>query len=774
MKLTDALALYANGPLEQMALHQGLYEFTERTRALARIRVAQSLGRKMSEPDQVARNVRQIGPVGRAALKILLDGGPLGLDRLRQTLTRAGVNLRPPAPGDDKELDTLTPNYIGTPTLVDALARAAMFGIILALDPPANAPNGLEDGIGARFHVADEIARAVRDYELLDEAYDSVGAEPPPQAFSITPADFLRDLGKYWRYVRAQGGLRLTAQGWIFKADFKNVRAAFNLPPAGDEPKTSRLWFLRRLLMALKMLDLTENSLIHKEEPDGFLNMSMLDRMSQTFMAWANGDIWHEMMALQFMGADWTMAVSDPHETSPQRLSAARLSVLRELAFASQDAHGNLSGAWLSVDKFIEKMRGDEYDFLYPRMTQPVNSFRIGGVYTNYNDPLELRFQESRKESEVWNLVERKFIAHMLAGPLHWMGLLEFDSLPASPDAPPARMRLTHTGAWLLNMGEPPVFAQGGGRVLVQPNFTVLAMEPVSDTVLADIENFAEYQSGDRAMNYLISRQSVYRGQRAGWDAARVIAFLESHQGGPIPSNIKRSLEEWQQQHTRITFVKGATLLQYADAITRESAKDALDKDALTPLSDTFDLVGEGVTGFQMLKKLRAGGWSPLLTRPAEETSETLMRLSEDGAVTLRHAVPDALALARLLPLAEQGEGGLRISAKSVRAALANGQHVDGVLATLGQLADGGAPARLQTNIRAWAAFYGAATLREVILLELPNAEVLESAIKDSELGKYLMPVEQGGRALAFVEPQHAKRVRGLLEERGIAIQSAT
>lgn len=99
MKLTDALALYSNHALEQIALQQGLFEIADRgLRGSGRIRAAQALSKKMSEPDQVARNVRQIGPVGRAALKILLDGGPLGIDRLRQTLTRAGITLRAPNP----------------------------------------------------------------------------------------------------------------------------------------------------------------------------------------------------------------------------------------------------------------------------------------------------------------------------------------------------------------------------------------------------------------------------------------------------------------------------------------------------------------------------------------------------------------------------------------------------------------------------------------------------------------------------------------------------
>ena len=770
MKFLDALGAYSNPALEQIAFQQGLFEISDKgLRGSGRIRAIAQLSKNMAQPDQVARNIRQIGPVGRAMLKILLDGGSLSVERMGQALARAGVALRAPEDATMGETETKSnPDYIGIPSLKDAVTRCAMCGVIFAADPPSAAE--LANALGTRLIVPDEVTRAARDYDLLNEEYENLSADAPAQTYSITPADFLRDLGKYWRYARAQGGMRLTAQEWLFKSDFKNLQAAFNIQPPTDEARAQRLWFLRRMLMSLGLAGTTPNSILANEQAGDFFSLPMTERMAQTFASWLAQDVWNELAALEQADVGWGLAQVKPHDTPHSRVLRARLNVLRQLAFASQDAQGNVSSNWLSMDKFVEKMRADEYNFLYPRRDASANGMYLGGVYTNYRDPLELRFAKSYKETEAWSVVERKFIAHVLTGPLHWLGLLAFDRPPAGADAP-ARMRLTPAGAWLLNLAPAPAFAERGGRVLVQPNFTVLAMEPVSDAVLADIESFADYQSGDRAMNYTLTRQSVYRGQRAGWGANRIVAFLESHQGAPIPNNIKRSLEEWQQQHLRVTFVKNATLLQYADAATRQTAQEALDAAALEILSDTFDMAQPGTRASGLLQNLRAGGWSPLVTNPAQEPPEPLMRLSEDGAVALRHAVPDVIALNRVLPLTEQTPAGLRVSAKSVRAALANGQLVDEMIVTLGQLAEGGLPARLSANIHTWAAFYGSVALRPIMLLALPNAEVLASAIKDSDLGKYLSPIEQSGKALALVEPQHADVVRELLEDRGIFIQ---
>jgi hypothetical protein len=115
------------------------------------------LSKNMAQPDQVARNIRQIGPVGRAMLKILLDGGSLSVERMGQALARAGVALRPPDDATMGETETKSnPDYIGIPSLKDAVTRCAMCGVIFAADPPSAAE--LANALGTRLIVPDVFA----------------------------------------------------------------------------------------------------------------------------------------------------------------------------------------------------------------------------------------------------------------------------------------------------------------------------------------------------------------------------------------------------------------------------------------------------------------------------------------------------------------------------------------------------------------------------------------------------------------------------------------
>jgi hypothetical protein len=349
--------------------------------------------------------------------------------------------------------------------------------------------------------------------------------------------------------------------------------------------------------------------------------------------------------------------------------------------------------------------------------------------------------------------------------------------------AEPAAYRLTRVGAWLLGLGEPPEFIESGGRVLVQPNFTIIAMEPVSDTVLLALDEFAESQGGDRAITYHLTRQSVYHAQRTGWDARRISAFLEQHQAAPLPANVQRSLEEWQVLHQRITFHRGASLLQYADDAAREGAREALKSTGVDvePLSDRFERIvttnrapGQGTPAPAAITAvLSDAGWMPLVTPPGSDAAQTegVIHFDEAGHVIFKQAVPNVFALSQLASVTETSDGRLRISAPSVRAAVSRGISLDELLANLAHLHDGPLPLKVETSIRAWAGFYGEAALTATHLLELSSMEVLNNLLEDGEVGQYLRPIEGSATPLALVNTANVERVRAVLIERGVSVR---
>lgn len=412
----------------------------------------------------------------------------------------------------------------------------------------------------------------------------------------------------------------------------------------------------------------------------------------------------------------------------------------------------------------------------------------------------------------------RAMVLSMLVGPLHWMGLIDLGyEAPeqAGSVAPPVAYRLSQTGLWLLDLAEPPQFVESGGRVIVQPNFTVLAMEPVADSVLIELDQFAELRGGDRAMTYELTRYSVYRGQRAGWNAQRIATFLEQHQGAPLPANVRRSLEEWQALHHRIVFYRSACVAQFADDEAREAACKALSQSGfeLTTLGPAHTLIAPANTDrlpsasgqivSQVVDILTQAGWAPEVGRPAPEHDDTegclrLVSASDpSGApifeVIFKQPAPSLFALGQLAPLLDHSSFSagretvgaanpalhpdlfrlrrpVHITAASIRRALSQHMNVDEILALLAHLHDGPLPDSVEHLIREWARFYGRAHMNPVCLVALDNHDVLHNLLDDPTVGRYLRPIEGSGLPFAVVEPAHAEIVREMLAERGIEV----
>jgi hypothetical protein len=598
---------------------------------------------------------------------------------------------------------------------------------------------------------------------------------PDAPSFSIlraSAADFQRDLGRYWRYVRKVGGIALTQQGWIYKSAFKSLMAALN---AGDTPAderdNGRLLFMRRLLQAMNELLSTHQSRRLTINPDGrLLGMSMAQRVQWTFEIWRDSVAWNELLRLPLQ----TFGSNERLNTWPA-LTKSRLGVLRAISALSHA--GQQAGAWVATADLIAHVKRNDYAFLFERRHRGSG---WGNFYTSPyygpNNPYGLSFGV-KNEAEGWDLVEGGFIVNVLTGPLYWMGLVELGyQRDGGENIRPAAFRLTPPGAWLIGGGEAPQFIESGGKVIVQPNFTVLALEPVSDAVLNDLDHFAESQGGERAMAYQLTRESLYRAQQSGWDAARVVAFLEAHQGAPIPANVRRSLEEWETTHRRITFHRNVCVVQFADAQAERELADALRPFEPQAIGQHFKMI-EQRTADEVAHALRQAGWMPVVQAAGETATRGVLRTNDEGEVTFTQAAPSVYALAELSRFAELPAGKsddkhkqALITAASVRAAMSAGASLDQLLTTLAELHAGPLPAALEQKIRAWSNFFGHATLQQVTLLELSSYEVLINLLDDREVGRFLTLIEGSSKPLAIVQPAHAETVRAMLRERGINV----
>ena len=469
--------------------------------------------------------------------------------------------------------------------------------------------------------------------------------------------------------------LSLTKQDRLYRMDLRRVNAALlqpeNLGYAGrgrpadesvgervhrrehktfvpkDEPDFPRLIFLRLLLSDIGLLTRKEQAIRAVDHPE-FLDQEPADRIQRSFTHWQNGTFWNEVLSIPNI----TVADAGPRTNPvPKQIVRARKSVLKHIAEQHKASiHGALPGQrehWVPIRQLIDRIRLADYDFLLPRnyglsrgrspsalaygarQAHPISAYRRyishRSPYISYGNEMEWSFSPPfSDETEGWQVVEAGFIRAILLEPMHWMGLVHI----GYADDRPVAYRLTPVGAWVLGIGPMVDIPKEDGRVIVQPNFEIVALDPVSDRTLAELGEFAERTSAERAIKYHLTRESVYRAQKKGWTAARIIhalqrmtrtqdvrtrthdvptrthdvptrtpdvrtrthdvrtrtqdvrtqsdsdqhhrehtTFVREHTTFvPLPQNIVRTLEEWQHLHERITIHRQVSLLQAVDA----------------------------------------------------------------------------------------------------------------------------------------------------------------------------------------------------------------
>ena len=329
-------------------------------------------------------------------------------------------------------------------------------------------------------------------------------------------------------------------------------------------------------------------------------------------------------------------------------------------------------------------------------------------------------------------------------------------------------------GRWLLGLGPCPEIPEGGGRVIVQPNLHIVALDPVNDALLVALDAFAERLNAERAVEYRLTRASVYAGQQAGWSAERIQAFLSEHTGADLPANVARTLDEWQAQHERIVLRPAVTLAHGPAAVFDALAADpaAADLLAARPLPEVALLNDEAAVA-GLVSALRERGLLPLV---AEGPAVPAHSIQADETGTLRFATPrPSLYLhGHLAAFADPaGADGLSDQRRlgGPRPARRDSPPPD-IVARLEAVHRGPLPAPLLRRIRAWAKHFGDAALEPFVLLQVRDAATLAELRADPELAPLLHDFAPApGKALAHVNPADVDRLRALLAERGVELK---
>lgn len=749
----------------------------------------EALSHHMFQPETIAKALSLLGPREQQALGALQQaGGRAQANRLRVYLLRHGV-IEPSA-SDNLAHGRLTDESV----LTTKPRRTSFFqvaGRLIAL--------GLVCGEGivpirgstrqkiyydnvATLYIPEQVLQHLPTLPVPHTAEQQISGQLVVRESSARA--FQRDLYFYWSTTHTTP-LSLTKEDRLYRRDLRLVNSALLTPEeieGKDEPDCPRLLFLRLLLSAMGIVKESKRTLTGINHPP-FLEQQPQDRIESTFKHWREGTFWNELMSVSNIQV---LNITSRLDPVAEALSRSRKCVLEHMAelhrvgikdrpeIAAQDR-------WVPIDHLIESLRIADYGFLFPRDFRPAVSYyytyyghsAVRSPYISYGNEMGWSISPPfDDEAEGWEVVEVGFIREILREPLFWMGLVDLGFIGERLFA----YRLTSAGEWMLGVGRQPEIPKGAGKVIVQPNFEVFALDPISDLTLSKLDDFADRINAERAIKYRLTRESVYRAQRRGWTSDRVLSTLDEMSDTPLPQNVTRTLEEWQTIHERIKIHRKRSVLQSIDGdlLDRLMAVPNVGTHLVSRPDATVALVSSLPGELESLvHHLQASGYPPARSHSTADPPRPSFTLEETGHIVFSLDLPSIYLYQQIAPFTAQDEQGeYFITQSSVQEAIATGITVGEILTRLRALHLGPLPRWVEIKVRAWAQYYGKAAVQTITLVQIKDEGTLQELLSEPELEGILTPFDpQKGKALAVVEADKLEALLAAFAERNIQIK---
>ena len=722
--------------------------------------LVEALKTHLSDPQVIANTLATLPPLTQKIFERLqLKGGRSSTMALLSELEQSGV-LRPQPRG----WQALKPGAAREPlseSFDQLLWPLVQFGLVFYRSFLVIAPETLTH-YDVPLFIPTDILQALSG---AHEPLRSIAPEQLERTHEGNPQTFQRDLYLYWNYMREHEVL-LNATGLLPKRHLVKLNETLthkeDVMTARAEADLPRLAFMRTLMEEAGLLK--TNSALRLEPThtsSDFFGYSLARRTDRLFETYKKSQLWNELLYLSI-----TPQMNTARTTRGFTLiTRARQWVLNLLG-------ERLNEQWMSLDELAHKARVTNYEFLFPRERK---DFGAINPYYYYHNPLGWGFPVTN-EAEGWDKVEGSFIRSIISAPLHWLGLV---SLGYEKDKATA-FRLTALGAYVFGQtSQPPAdeLSLSSGRLVVQPNFQIFALEPMAEQTLATLDRFADRIKADRVFEYHLTRDSVYRASQNGMSVQAIIAFLSQAATTPLPQNVQRTLTEWALSFERIILRKHVSLLHTRDAPLLDELFTTADTGHLfqsRPLPYVAIARNSPDAREQIMQALLARGQLPAVTHPpqqAQPSDEALhaLRLDEDGRVSLLHTLPNIFLLQALEQHVERRADGLYLTEAVVKADRANGESVEQIIARWERWHHGPMPAKLLTQIKRWGQFYGSAQVQQLTLIKMPSEELLQQVMSEPQIGAYLSPFA-GDAATAIVAAGKLEAVQQWLSERGVPI----
>ena len=732
-------------------------------------------------PQRIAASLEELDTRERAVLdRLLLRGGETTTRSLKRELERA--KLIGKTPSIEKQRRSYYSSNAGTYGMdvyegdpkkrhsrifEDIIARLTRFGLVFSKNPPST--SSASTPYKLKFHPANQIfiPSAIRRH--LPQPAPIPDEKETWQPARVLPGDptlFLRDLYLYWDFVRRRP-IKLLNAGYVGKRDLKALNAVLLQPDQGlsnakNETETPKLHLLRLLLENLNLLEVQRFTL-RPSNSDA--------RKIPTFWTQSTPeqvrDVLHTWMPLT--DYNFQELGHKARQYNPDYAQGRRNIIVALKKYARKD--------WTHQDLFLEELQDHNKDFLFSSHSQVESSRK--GYYSSYIGGHY--FYGSRSDLlQTFEKLETKFINYLLQNILHALGIVDLAYGPGAEEKP--AFKLTALGKTVLGVDAAPTDKQkkppaaDTGKVILQPNFHLLAMGPVSLSTLAWLDLFAERQRADiGAFEYQITRDSVYRAQQLEMSADSIMQWLKQATGQALPQNVQRTLQEWGAHHQRIVFRSGVSLLQAANANLLEDLLETYQTGrylnrALTP---EVALIKKGKDN-ALVSALIDRDILPAVSGDQPQSADHSVHIEADGTITPVHAVPSLHLRGRLARLAEEkNDGRWQLTPASARKSGGSKVKVLKMLDELKRLNRGDLPDTVLTQVKAWGGYYGNAALETLTLIEFRDPEIMAELMQRPDLKGLLTPFSVEKRALAVIAPEKAGAIQDTLIKLGMRIKDS-
>jgi hypothetical protein len=605
-----------------------------------------------------------------------------------------------------------------------------------------------------------------------------------------------RALYLYWSLVaRSRDGLPLVNSHLLSRMALRQVLEqmsslsrfwdSMSSEQIHTESDVPYLLFIRLLLMKLGLLSEQRGTLRAMPARD-FFSLPLSERAWRCFQTWLESSFWNELAFIPNVVA----------QPGPAPLEPAHEEAVRSRQLVVEHVLQVEPESWHALPTFIARMKLHVPYLLFPRQYGlRAERYSLGSNPYGWNFRLRRGWLTHR---EGWHIVEGGFIRTLLSGPLVWLGMVE-----AGGEEHPDSFCLEQGARLLTSPQAPANGAEVWGRLVVQPNFDLVALAPVSEAHLLDLDRFAERVSLEHIAQYHLSKASVTHAVQLGLTAEHIQQALEQAAGGAIPQNVRYSLQEWERQARRIELWRATTLLE----VDQPALLDELFEDQetrpwlLRRLSPTLaEVASARLAHIQdalwqrnyLPSQTSAPRYQDILSGAELPTQEAQWYLLPDGLLQPRYPLTDLYLTTELERFTESSAAPSpappdsqaanhspansptwrRLTRASLQQALAAGLELERIILFLQKYCVNGVPGSFLVRLKLWGQGYAQEPVLHVEaapLLSL-SAQALQDILADEEVGPLLdepVPAEQ---RLVRINPDHLERVIALLRERGFEI----